>query len=123
MNQQYILIVEDESELLEMYLESISIKGYALLSATSGLEALKLCKEHQNNIKMVISDSNMPGMNGMELLINLRGYYNKMPIFYLLTGSFEFNLNDIKKAGGHDLILKPFDLDQVITKIKKDLNC
>lgn len=123
MDQQYILIVEDESELLEMYLESISIKGYKLLSATSGLAAFEICKEHKNNIKMVISDSNMPEMNGMELLNNLKGYYNKMPIFYLLTGAFEFNLADIKKAGGHDLILKPFDLDYVITKIKKDLNC
>ncbi len=115
-----VLIVDDDADLLDMYEEILQIEGVILLKAKSGREALDHCKAH-DNIQIIISDSNMSGMTGMELLLNLRSYYQTMPLFYLLTGAFNVEEYEIIEAGGSGLILKPFDLDEILERIKKDI--
>jgi FixJ family two-component response regulator len=44
-----------------------------------------------------------------------------MPVFYLLTGAFDINEEQIKKDGAAGLILKPFDLNEILRRIKKDI--
>ncbi len=115
-----ILIVDDDQDLLDMYDELFKIEGFDILTAKSGLTAIQICKTH-SDIKVIISDSNMPEMNGLELLSQLRSFYQTMPVFYLLTGALEMEEQELKEKGGHALILKPFDLDEIMRRIIKDL--
>lgn len=114
-----ILIVDDDQDLLDMYNEFFLMDGFKIITTKSGLHALDICKSQ--DIKLIISDSNMPGMNGLELLNHLRSYYQTMPLFYLLTGAVEVEERDLKKYGVHALISKPFDLDEIMRRIKEDL--
>lgn len=117
----YILIVDDDPDLLDMYQEVVRIDGAITLTANSGLEAIDLCKKHPG-IKVIVSDSNMGAMSGMELLKHLRSYYEKMPSFYLLTGAFDVSEEEVTKEGGKGLVLKPFDLDEILERMKRDIN-
>lgn len=116
-----ILIVDDDLELLDMYLEVVAIDGVKILTAGSGAEAINLCKTNPG-IRIIVSDSNMGEMSGMELLAHLRSYYLTMPVFYLLTGAFDISEDEVKKAGGTGLVLKPFDLEEILARMKKDIN-
>nr|BDT28748.1 response regulator [Bacteriovorax sp. HI3] len=115
-----LLIVDDNSDLLEMYEEILQIPGVKTVGIDSGASALEFCKNN-HGVQVIISDSNMGEMSGMELLSNLRSYYQTMPVFYLFTGAFDIREEEVKEAGGHGLILKPFDLDEILERIKKDI--
>ena len=114
-----ILIVDDDQDLLDMYNEFFRMDGFKIITTKSGIGALDICKKE--DIKLIISDSNMPGMNGLELLTHLRSYYQTMPLFYLLTGAMEIEESEVKNYGVHALISKPFDLDEIMRRIKEDL--
>ena len=64
----------------------------------------------------------MENMTGLEFMQKLKSTYQTIPVFYLATGDSEESEDNIKELGGHALILKPFDVDEIIVKIKKDLN-
>jgi DNA-binding NtrC family response regulator len=116
-----ILIVDDDPDLLEMYKGVVAIDGVKTLTAKSGREAMDICKNNPG-IRVIVSDSNMGEMSGMELLKYLIGYYQTMPVFYLLTGAFDISEDEVKKAGGAGLFPKPFDLDDFLERMKKDIN-
>lgn len=120
MNLPIILIVDDDLDLLKMYQEIIVIEGTQIITATSGQKALECCKDNPH-IQVIISDAHMGEMSGVELLQNLRSYYETLPVFYLLTGAFDINEEEIKKEGARGLILKPFDLNEILGRIKKDI--
>jgi CheY-like chemotaxis protein len=116
-----ILIIDDEIDLLEMYRELFEADGFQVFTATCALSALEIYKQHQD-IRLIISDSNMGEVSGMELLKILKQTYQTIPVFYLATGAMEITEDEIKMQGGHGLALKPFDLDEILLRIKKDLN-
>lgn len=115
-----ILIVDDEEELLEMFKDFFEISGFDVLTATSANEALQVYKSNQN-IRLIISDSEMQAMTGLDFLKNLKELYTKIPLFYLSTGSIEKSDEDVKLLGGTGLFLKPFDIDEILIRIKNDL--
>ncbi|MGZ3788001.1 MAG: response regulator [Bacteriovorax sp.] len=116
-----ILIVDDEVDLLDMYRELFEAEGFKVMTATSGQEGLAAFKSH-SDIRLIISDSQMEGMSGIEFLKNLKAAYQTVPLFYLSTGAIEQTEDYVKSLGGKGLFLKPFDLDEILIKIKKDLN-
>lgn len=116
-----ILIVDDEIELLEMYRELFGMDGFEVFTAASAQEGLEVYKQHKD-IQLIISDSNMGDMSGTQFLKALKATYHTIPVFYLSTGSLDQTEEDVKSLGGHGLVLKPFDLDEILIKIRKDLN-
>lgn len=121
MNKSPILvIIDDDSDLLDMYQEVLQIEGVTTVSFTSGLAALEYCQSG-SNVQVIISDAHMGEMSGMELLGKLRSHYETLPVFYLLTGAFDIPEEEVKSSGGRGLILKPFDLDEILERIKKDI--
>lgn len=120
-NEPILLIVDDSEDLLEMYQDILQVDGVKTVTANSGPKALEICK-NSSNIKFIISDCNMGDMSGMDLLKHLSLYFkNNMPPFYLLTGAFDISEELIKKEGGTGLVLKPFDLDEMLEKIIKEI--
>ncbi len=94
--------------------------GFKVITASSALEGLEAYKNNLD-IKLIISDSNMGEMSGLDFLKVLKETYQTIPIFYLSTGAFDDTEDYIKSLGGHGLVLKPFDLDEILVKIRKDL--
>lgn len=121
MDKPIILIVDDDPDLLDMYQEAIQIDGVKTLTALSGPEAYECCKNNPG-VQVIISDANMGEMSGLDLLKILKEHYvQTMPVFYILTGAFDINEEQIKKDGAAGLILKPFDLNEILRRIKKDI--
>lgn len=116
-----LLIVDDEVDLLEMYKDYLESEGFNVVSANSGEEALEIYKSN-DLIKLVISDSHMGKMSGLDLLGHMKDLNKSAPIFYLSTGDVNKNEKELKVLGVSRLILKPFDLDELISLIKTDLS-
>lgn len=115
-----MLIVDDEPELLEVLKDIFTDAGFKVFAASSGMEALEIYKNNKD-IHVIISDSQMSGMTGLEFLKKLKETYHTIPLFYLATGSIEQSDEDLKSLGGAGLVLKPFDVDEILIKIKNDL--
>jgi response regulator RpfG family c-di-GMP phosphodiesterase len=115
----HILLVDDEPQLLEVCGEALEDRGYSVLRAGNGDEALKLISA--NPVSLVITDLKMPRMNGMELLqsINERGGDSEV-IFLTGYGTVE-NAVDCVRMGAADYMLKPFDIRELLSKVEKIL--
>ena len=116
-----ILIVDDEIDLLDMYRELFESEGFEVSTALSAVVGMEIIKSNRD-IQLIISDSHMKEKTGLEFLEELKETYESIPLFYLATGSLEQSEEKIKSLGAAGLVLKPFDLDEILAKIKKDLN-
>ncbi len=108
-----ILIVDDEIDIVLMVRSFFESKGYLVLSATNGEEALKQI-ERQPNI--ILLDINMPGLTGLEVCERIRNYIS-CPILFLTA-----RIEDTDKvrgfaAGGDDYIVKPFSLMELEARV------
>ena len=76
-----ILLVEDDDALREALADTLMLGGYDYLEAASAEAALKLLE--QESVSMVVSDVNMPGMDGHALLRTLRSQYPQLPVLLM----------------------------------------
>jgi two-component system, cell cycle sensor histidine kinase and response regulator CckA len=113
-----ILLVEDEEAVRAFGSRALSQRGYTVLEAGSGVEALKVIEENQGKIDLIVSDVVMPEMDGPTLLTELRkrGYPCKI-IFVsgYAEDAFSKNLPDGETFG---FLPKPFSLKQLIEAVK-----
>ena len=112
-----ILIVDDEIDIVLMLRSFFESKGYLVLFATNGEEALKQI-ERQPNI--ILLDINMPGLDGLSVCERIRNYVS-CPILFL-TARIE-DADKVKgfSVGGDDYIVKPFSLVELDARIKAHL--
>jgi two-component system chemotaxis response regulator CheY len=94
--------------------------GYAVVEAVDGKDALT---KLSGSIDLIISDVNMPEMNGIELVRNVRasGAYKYVPILMLTTESQPAMKQEGKAAGATGWIVKPFRPDQLISVVQRVL--
>ena len=112
-----ILIADDEKDIVSMLGSFFENKGFCVLSATNGTEALKQV-ERQPDI--ILLDINMPGLDGLEVCERIRNYIS-CPILFLTA-----RIEDTDKvrgfaAGGDDYIVKPFSLVELEARVKAHL--
>ena len=116
-----ILLVDDEEELL-LYLGNIlKRRDYEVISTTQGAEAIKLAKDARPNL--ILLDIVMPQMDGFEVLRKLRedAQTKNIPVL-MLTGKGESeSLFEAEELGVKDYIIKPFQTEEVLALIKKNL--
>jgi two-component system response regulator AtoC len=111
-----ILVVDDEVDVLELMCELFESRGYEPLTATNGVEALKVIREDEPD--MVISDIRMPDMDGMQLLEVLSKNYSNIPVIMVTAhGTIETAVEAIK-MGARDYVLKPLRLDEILAKVE-----
>lgn len=108
-----VLIVDDE-EIIRVVLRELLAKDFDVVTATSGEEALALCKDIQPDL--VVLDIMMPGLDGYETCRRLRQAYNIPVIFATSAESLEEHLKAFD-AGGNDLIVKPVVADLLRRKV------
>jgi len=115
------MTVEDSTSLREMISFVLTEAGYDVVEAKDGQDAL--AKLNDSPVDMVITDLNMPLMNGIELTKSLRSTptYKFIPIVFLTTESQVQKKEAAKEAGATGWIVKPFKPEQLFKVIKKVL--
>lgn len=110
-----LCIVDDEEflrELLKLYFVS---EGYSVFDFYLGEDVLKFLEDQKNprRVRLIISDVNMPGMTGIELLDMIVEKYAEIPVI-LMTANKTSSLSQLaREKGAHSFIEKPFDLDEL----------
>ena len=116
-----ILAVEDSTSMRQMISFTLTEAGYTVTEASDGREALSRLPE--GKIDMIITDLNMPNMNGIELTRTLRSdpAFKFLPIVFLTTESQMHKKQAAKEAGATGWIVKPFKREQLLGVVKKVL--
>jgi len=116
-----VLIVDDSSMVTKVLSFMIKKAGYNILSAVDGKNALELFDGRE--IDLVITDLNMPNMNGLELINEIRSkeYYCYTPVVLFNAGSGEDQKKIMKTSGATMLFDKNNIREKIITTIKKML--
>ncbi|MGA1874224.1 MAG: response regulator [bacterium] len=117
---QTIMTVDDSASMRQMVKFTLSEAGYQIVEAVDGQDALEKMVPH---IDMVVTDLNMPGMDGIELIKSIRRMpdFKFIPIIMLTTESQNEKKMEGKAAGATGWIVKPFRPDQLLAVIKKVL--
>lgn len=119
-----ILVVDDEQDVKTLFQQRFrkEIKSEELnfVFAFSGEEALKTLKTMHQEAVLILSDINMPGMSGLELLEHIKTGSIKPPPMVMMITAYgdEENFNTAKRLGADDFLTKPLDFNVLKTKLK-----
>jgi two-component system chemotaxis response regulator CheY len=116
-----ILAVDDSASVRHMVKITLTAAGYQVIEAGDGREGLAQAKD--NSVAMILTDLNMPVMNGLEFIRELRKLplYRGVPIVFLTTESDDAMKQQAKAAGATGWITKPFRQEQLLAAAKKFL--
>jgi len=117
-----ILCVEDELELRADLVEELQDAGYETIEASNGVEGLDSILEHHPDL--VLCDITMPGMNGHELLAQLRAehpQFNCLPFLFLSALADREDIVAGKELGADDYLTKPVDFDILLATVRSRL--
>ena len=111
--KQCVLVVDDHPKVLRFMEIDLKLRGFRVVTTTSGPEALELVKSAKPDI--VLLDMIMPGIDGFEVLRRLRAF-TQLPViaFSASPGSYD----DAMSLGANDFVTKPFQPDEMVGKIK-----
>ncbi|KMT66683.1 sigma-54-dependent transcriptional regulator [Catenovulum maritimum] len=104
--ENQILIVEDDANLREAIVDTLAIAGYQCIEADSGEDAL--IKLNSHSVSMIFSDVQMPGINGLSLLRNVKAKLPNMPFLLMTAFANIKDAVDAMKEGATDYLAKPF---------------
>ncbi|MBV9240032.1 MAG: response regulator [Xanthobacteraceae bacterium] len=116
--QGTILLVEDEEGLRGLNARGLKSRGYNVLEAGNGLEAIELIDGHDGSIDLVVSDVVMPEMDGPALLKELRKRSPDLKIIFVSGYAEEAFAKSLPDGGQFEFLAKPFTLKQLIAKVK-----
>ena len=116
-----VLVVDDSTSMRQMIAFTLKGAGFSVVEGGNGQEGLQ--KLDGQKVDLVISDLNMPVMNGMDMIrqIRTRPQYKFTPILMLTTESQESKKAEGKAAGATGWIVKPFNPQQLLQVIGKVL--
>ncbi|HOK48424.1 MAG TPA: response regulator, partial [Bryobacteraceae bacterium] len=114
-----VLLVEDEDEVRRLVAELLSQRGYTVLEASHPDDAVRICREHREEIHLLLTDVVMPGMNGPELAERLAWLRPNMKVIYMSGYT-----DDARMGNGLEALLlkKPFTPSELARKIREVLD-
>ena len=118
-----VLIVEDSSTLRKLIVFALKrVEGLTVVEADDGVDALR--KTDQTHFDLIITDINMPVMDGLKLISRLRehDWYRAIPILILTTEGATDDRNRGLELGANAYITKPIRAPQVVAKVKELLH-
>lgn len=110
-----ILLVDDEEGIQLLYKEEFTDEGYEVISALNGEEALEKFKTDPPDL--VILDIQMPGMNGIEVLRQMKMINSSMPV--ILSSAYHEYKQDLGAWASDDYVVKSADIDELKKAVKK----
>jgi len=116
MSSGLIIIVDDKAEFRKLYSDFLTVKGYTVMTAESGAEAMKLLLNCMP--KVLILDVSMPVMDGIETCKKVRqAHGSELPIIFLTAFNDVGKLRDCMHAGGDDFMIKSSKLNMVLERV------
>ncbi|MBF0119352.1 MAG: response regulator [Desulfobacterales bacterium] len=113
-----LLLVDDEVPFVETMSKRLNKRNMSILTAFSGQEALDLLKKN-NNVDVVILDVKMPGMDGIDVLKEIKKDYPLIQVIMLTGhGTIESGIEGMKR-GAFDYLTKPCNIDVLLNKVKE----
>src|SRR5439155_7587016 len=116
-NRTTVLVVEDNRGLRDLASLVLEEAGFAVLSASSGPEALAVSAGHPGRIDLLLTDLVMPGMSGTKLAERLRAQRLGLNVIYM-TGFGASNDKELSLPPGSDLLIKPFLPEQLLQRVE-----
>ncbi len=110
--KQRVLVVDDQPKLMRFIEIDLKLRGFEVVTTTSGEEALKLAQAAWPDIMLV--DIIMPEMDGFELLRRLRSF-TRLPVIALSAS--HGSLDEAMRCGANDFLNKPFRSDEIVRRI------
>lgn len=117
-SDKIILVADDEIMLRDLLAELLESNGFTVIRVVSGTEALRVLTE-EIKVDLIILDYNMPEMNGLECITEIRKFNRDIPVI-LSSGSLGLNGNqiDMKKMGINSIVNKPYEFDTMLATIQ-----
>ncbi|MFN8007924.1 MAG: response regulator transcription factor [Terriglobia bacterium] len=110
-----ILVVDDEPQILRVMRASLPARGYEVITASSGEEALDQLKKQLTDL--IILDLVMPGLGGLEVCRRIREF-SQVPIIVLSAKGSENDKVAALDLGADDYITKPFSMDELLARVR-----
>jgi two-component system, chemotaxis family, chemotaxis protein CheY len=116
-----ILFVDDSPVIKKIIQRAIESAGFEFLGASDGKEALLVLSKECSSIKLVLSDWNMPIMNGFDFLkaVKSNNLFKQIPVIMITTEAEKSNINKAIQAGAANYLLKPFNPEDLLLKIRQ----
>lgn len=111
--KQCVLVVDDHPKLLRFIEIDLKVRGFDVITTTSGIEVLELVRSTKPDI--VLLDIIMPGMDGFEVLKKLRDF-TQLPV--IAFSASPGNYHEAMRLGANDFVPKPFQPDEMARRIK-----
>jgi CheY-like chemotaxis protein len=114
----HVLLIDDDASILSAVCRLLVRAGHEVTAAPNGAEALRLWREQ--GAGLVLTDLQMPGMNGLEVILQLRAYAPSLPVIAMSGGERSRDLDLLGSAGllgAVGLLTKPFTADELAAAI------
>jgi two-component system cell cycle response regulator len=117
------LVVDDSGVARHIVTEYLRREGLHVLQAEDGQQALEILRRPAGEIDMVITDLNMPRMDGCQLARSIRGELDlpDLPVIFLTASADESELLEVFRAGATDHLVKPFAKEELLARIRVHL--
>lgn len=116
-----VLLVEDEDAVRRFAVAALKSKGYEVLQASDGVEAMEVMKEHDNKVDIVVSDVIMPEMDGPTLMRELRKIDPKLKFIFVSGYPDDAFKNNLDPDADFTFLPKPYNLAQLAAKVKEQI--
>ena len=117
METMKLMLVDDEERFLATTKKLLERKGYEVLTATSGAQALEILREQ--SVHVVILDVKMPGMDGNATLVQIKRQFPMVEVIMLTGHATVESAIEGLKSGASDYLMKPTDIDDLIGKAEE----
>jgi two-component system cell cycle sensor histidine kinase/response regulator CckA len=117
--QGTILLVEDEDPVRAVNARALTARGYTVLEAASGVEAMQIIEERGTSVDLVVSDVVMPEMDGPTLLGELRKLYPDLKVIFVSGYAEDAFKKNLPEGEEFNFLPKPFSLRQLVETVKQ----
>lgn len=114
---QSILVVDDEPQVCEILSDALAAHGHEVETASDGIDAMAKLKNQRFSV--VITDMDMPKMDGLDLIEHIVGNYQGTDIIAITGHIMKYKYTDVVSAGAADFITKPFTLNELEAKLNR----
>jgi two-component system, chemotaxis family, chemotaxis protein CheY len=111
-----VLIVEDDAATRRLYKFMLTNGGYPVIEAEDGVAALEQLAQH--HCELVITDMNMPHMDGMELIQAIRRDYGDLYVILITAFGTPDTEKQARRIGANDYLAKPFDFEELERRVR-----
>jgi two-component system, OmpR family, response regulator len=118
-DQGELLVVDDEQFLRDAVAASLRFLGFAVTTAETGSQALRLARDH--TFDLMVLDVMLPDTDGFEIVKRLRGEGNRVPVIFLTARDTQADKVTGLTIGGDDYVTKPFGLEELAARVRSVL--